>query len=412
MINHLAFHAQGKIQPDNIFLVGAKAKAAKAKFGVENVTDASVGILLDDAGKMALLASVEEATRRLRDDEVAPYAPIGGVAEFREDVVSYLFGHIPNRQPVASIATAGATGAVFLAIWNLLSTNDMFITHDYYWSPYAAIARNSLRRLALFKTFLPDGRFNVAGALEETQRSLEIQGRALLIINTPCHNPTGLCLTLEEAKSLKNGLVEIAQRYPSAPITLLIDAAYWEFEDPAQNQAFMSLFQGLPENLLFTMAYSTSKSMTRYGLRNGAFLASGATEQQVRTVIDTFESSIRATWSNTTRMGQSLFSKLYRDPQLWAQLLKEQADFAALCNKRGETFMQEANQIGLPHTPYKKGFFVTLPTTKSQAVSDRLGELDKIFVVPLKKGIRVAFCALASGQVPGLAARIQERFEA
>lgn len=409
-INHLAFHAQGKIQPDNIFLVGAKAKEAKARFGEGRVTDASVGILLDDSGKMALLEAVEEATKRLTPAEVAPYAPIAGVPAYREDVIHYIFGHLSPLPPVGAVATAGATGAVFLAVWNLLSTNDCLITHDYYWSPYASIARNSLRRLSLFRTFNEDGSFNVQGALAETARCLEIQGRALLVLNTPCHNPTGLCLSEEEARALRDGLVELAARFPHLPLTLLVDGAYWEFADAEANRRLISHFSDLPENLLFAFAYSISKALTRYGFRTGALLISGKDEENVRRVVDTMESSIRATWSNSPRIGQSLFSRIYRDEALRSQLAREQTAFAELCNRRGAAFILEARAIGLPHTNYSKGFFVTLPTSHAQAVCDRLAEEDLIFLVPLKKGVRVAFCALASQQIPGLAARIQAKF--
>jgi len=408
--NHLAPHARNKITADNIFKVGGMAKDAKDRLGASKVIDGSLGTLLEDNGEMALIQAVEQATGRLKPQQIAPYAPIGGLPEYREDVLTYLFGHIDRPQPMGAVATAGATGAVFLCAWNFLSIGDVMITHDYFWSPYAAIARNAVRKLALFETFLPDGGFNVAGALNEVERALKLQNRALLIINTPCHNPTGLCLTYAEAKALKQGLIDLCERYPDAPLTLLVDAAYWEFEDAEFNREFVSLFQGLPSNMVFAIAYSISKSMTRYGFRTGAFVVSASEQSVIDELVGTFISSVRATWSNTPRIGQAVFSTIFRDPELKQMLSQEQVRLAHLCNSRGQTFLKEAQQVGLRTTPYKKGFFTVIPTDRSGPITDALFK-ENIYLVPMGKGVRVAFCAMASHQIPGLAARLKPHFD-
>ncbi len=407
-MNHLAPHAIGKIEEDNIFKVGGKARQAKEQFGAENVVDGSIGILLDDQGQLALMSAVDTATNQLKREEYAPYAPIGGLPNFNEDVVSYLFGDHPT--PKRAIATAGATGAVYQTVWNLLSVGDAFITHDYYWSPYRAIARNALRKLATFPTFTSEGGFNVAGALDEVRRSLAIQERALLIINVPCHNPTGMNLTAQEAQALRDGLVDLAKAEPNKPITLLIDGAYWEFEDAQKNKKLLDTFVGLPENLLFCVAYSISKSLTRYGFRVGSLIVSSDNRVIVDELIGTLTSSIRATWSNSPRIGQAVFSKIYRSPELSEQLLKEQQAFAKLCNQRGASFVAQADAAGLPHTPYQNGFFTILPTTEPQRIADKLAADERIFLVPMKKGIRIAFCALPTHQIDGLAKRIAAYF--
>lgn len=406
-MNHLAPHARGKIEEDNIFKVGGKARAAKQAFGADKVIDGSIGILLDDNGQLALMSAVDDATDMLKAEEFAPYAPIAGLPNFNEDVVSYLFGDHPT--PKRAIATAGATGAVYQVVWNLLSIGDIFITHDYYWSPYRAIARNALRKLATFPTFTPNGGFNVQGALDEVHRSLELQNRALLIINVPCHNPTGMNMTPAELAQLKQGLVDLANRNPQKPITLLIDGAYWEFEDAQVNRNLVNAFVDLPHNLMFCLAYSISKSLTRYGFRVGALVVCSEDQAIVDEMIGTMTSSIRATWSNSPRIGQAVFSKIYRDDALRAKLQAEQTRFANLCNQRGAQFISESDDVGLPHTPYRRGFFTILPTDRPQQIADQLAE-QRIFLVPMKNGIRIAFCALPSHQIGGLAARIAPYF--
>lgn len=408
-VTHLAPHAMGKIKADMIFQVVAKARVAKEQFGRDRVIDGSIGMLLDDRGNLAVMSCVEVATRQLPIREIAPYAPLIGLPEFREDILDFLFGHLKNPQPAACVATAGATGAIHLAVWNFLEAGETFITHDFFWSPYAAIARNALRKLSVFQTYLPDGRFNVNGAIEATQQSLETQGRALLLLNLPCHNPTGICLSDEEVGALSRGLKDLASRYGDKPITLMVDAAYWDFEDSASNNAFIQAFQDLPENLIFCLAYSISKSLTRYGFRTGAFVVSGARQAAIDEIVGTFVSTIRGVWSNTPRIGQAVFSRIRRDRELKKRLAVEQKQFADTVNEKGQQFIAEAREVGLPHTPYQKGFFATLPTAESHAITEKL-EAEHIFLVPMEKGVRIAFCALPAHQVPGLAKRLAPFF--
>ena len=47
---------------------------------------------------------------------------------------------------------------------------------------------------------------------------------------------------------------------------------------------------------------------------------------------------------------------------------------------------------------------------RSLGVADELAEQERIFLVPLAKGVRVAFCSIPTHQIHGLAARIAQRF--
>ena len=405
----IAPHARGKVVPDTIFAVAEKAKEAKEKYGKDQVIDGTIGVLLDDQLRLALLPSVEEASQRLKPEQVAPYAPIAGLPHFRQDVPAYLYGDLKERQPEECLATAGATGALRLCVWNFLEVGDTFITHDYFWSPYRTIASDSLRRLETFETYREDGCFNAQGALEKVEESLENQGRALLLINTPCHNPAGTSIQPEQMVELRDGLNDLALKYPDNPVTLLIDGAYWEFGDATQNRKLLETFQGLPENFLFCLAFTLSKSLTRYGLRVGALLMSNQSQNVVAQAAAVMKITIRTSWSNTNRLGQELFSTVFRDPALLAQLRGEQKGFKNLCNARGFTFAEEAGQAGLPILPYHGGFFAFLATNRSQEICAHLNEKN-MFFVPMKNGIRVAICAIPSRVISGLADEIAACF--
>lgn len=407
-LNLLSPHARDKIFEDKIFAVNAIAKANEAKLGKDHIVNGSIGVLLDDNGKLALLDAVAKASDQLQPEEIAPYAPIAGVPEFREDVANYLFGAELDTIPTECIATSGATGALRVLLWNALEPGQSVLTHDYYWAPYKALARDSDLKLEVFPTANQEGHFNVIGAVEGLDQILSRQDRAVLIINTPCHNPTGIGLRTEDVSQLKEALVKLASKHPEKPIYLVIDGAYWEFGDAEANQKLLHAFRDLPENLVFAFAFSIAKSLTRYGMRVGALLLSSPNRNALKTLSDTVVSSIRATWSNTNRFGQVLFSKLYRDPNLWRELRKEQASFAALCNDRGRLFVKEAEAAGLPLMPYHSGFFATIPHHNPQAIADRLMK-EHLYFVALAAGLRVAFCAIPSQKIPGLADKIAEQ---
>lgn len=67
-------------------------------------------------------------------------------------------------------------------------------------------------------------------------------------------------------------------------------------------------------------------------------------------------------------------------------------------------FVKEAAEVGLDILPYHGGFFITVPTENPKAAAEKLTK-DNIFIVPLKKGLRFAVCALPTAQIPGLATK-------
>ena len=99
---------------------------------------------------------------------------------------------------------------------------------------------------------------------------LETQGRALLFLNDPCHNPTGYSMRPTEWRAVVERLVARAER--GAPIALLVDMAYFAYNahDP---RAFLRELLPLLGKVTLLFAWSASKTFTHYGLRVGALVA-------------------------------------------------------------------------------------------------------------------------------------------
>jgi aromatic-amino-acid transaminase len=75
--------------------------------------------------------------------------------------------------------------------------------------------------------------------------------------------------------------------------------------------------------------------------------------------------------------------------------------------KRGEIFLREAEAVGLEICPYKAGFFISVPATEPEMVVARLQQ-ERVFAVPLEKGVRFAICSVPTSKIPGLAARTKK----
>ena len=103
-----AKHAKGKSAQDKIFGANAAAVAAAAKYGKDAVTNATIGAILDEDEKLVCLPTVEEVFRGLSTNEMIAYAPISGLPEYLDCVLTAAFGNsrpegtLPQLQPQAA----------------------------------------------------------------------------------------------------------------------------------------------------------------------------------------------------------------------------------------------------------------------------------------------------------------------
>ena len=65
-----------------------------------------------------------------------------------------------------------------------------------------------------------------------------------------------------------------------------------------------------------------------------------------------------------------------------------------MLSQRADAFVKAAEKCDLEILPYIDGFFVSIPCEDPKAVSEELTK-DNVFVVPLKKGLRFAVCAVS-----------------
>jgi aromatic-amino-acid transaminase len=410
-MNGVAKHAIGKAAKDNIFGANAAAVAAAAKIGAENVTNATIGAILDDDEKLVTLPTVAKVFRSLKDQQYFAYAPIAGLADFLKDVQDDCFGASRPEGYIQAVATAGGTGAIHHTIWNYTEPNDIVLTSNWYWGPYKVLCRDMNRRLDTYVMLTEQNTFNFASLEAKVKEILAKQDNVLLIINTPAHNPTGYSLTADDiAKVIE--ILKANTKAPGKKATLLLDVAYIDYAGEREEvRKFFKNLSNLPENIIGLVAYSLSKGYTMYGQRCGALLNVAATKEQSQEFFDVNQYTSRATWSNINRGAMQTMATILSDEKLKDDILKERAHYYKLIQERGDIFTSEAKACGLKMVPYIAGFFASIPCADPSAACDKLHE-DNIYAVPLAAGIRVALCAIPKKKVTGMAAKIKAAIDA
>lgn len=405
MMSMAAPQAFGKKSNDVIFGASAAAQAAVAKYGAAAVTNATIGAILDEEETLVCLPTVERAYRALFVQDIIAYAPISGLPAFLERVCDRCFGDSRPDAEVAAVATAGGTGVIHHVVHNYTEPGDTVLTGDWFWGAYRTLCEDNQRRLATFTLFTDELTFHHEDFARAVREIAATQRQVPVILNTPAHNPTGYSLTNDDWDRVLALLTEVAQE-PDKRVILVVDAAYLDFAGEGDDaRQFFRKFGGLPENILVIVAYSMSKGFTMYGQRVGAMIGISSSADVIREFREINQVTGRATWSNISRAPMQVLVNISEDPAMLASFRQEQAEYFAMIRERAEIFMTEAAAVGLRVLPYRAGFFISVPTPHAKAVCERLHE-DRIFLVPLQAGVRIAVCAVPKKKIRGIAAKL------
>ncbi|MCR5175816.1 MAG: aminotransferase class I/II-fold pyridoxal phosphate-dependent enzyme [Anaerovibrio sp.] len=410
MSSQVASHRVGKKLVDVIFGASGACNKAIKEHGAAKVTNATVGSIIDEDGKLACLPTMEKAFRGLDIADIAAYAPPAGLPAYLDSVINLTFADNKPEGYLAACSTAGGTGAIHMAIMNYSEIGDQVLTSDWFWGTYNVLCQEEARTLATYPLFDEHQNYNVKALEEKTAELLGKQDSLLLIINTPAHNPTGYSLTDEEWTKV----LDICRSWASKgkKINLLVDIAYIDYAgEKNQTRRFMKQFGNLPDNIFVMFAFSMSKGYTMYGQRTGALIGLSSNEEIIEEFKNVTKYTGRATWSNVSRGAQTLLTTIQQDSELLAKFEGERDALYGIIRDRAAIFMNEAKECGLNALPYKAGFFISVPTSDSSAVCEKLHD-DLIFAVPLKMGVRIAVCSVPKVKMYGMAAKVLKAVQA
>jgi len=291
---------------------------------------------------------------------------------------------------------------VFAAVVNFLELGQKMLVPSFFWGPYREITRHSGRSLDPFTMFNDDGAFDIDGMAAGIDRHLDEQGRVLLVLNFPCHNPTGYTLSPEEWRRVSDVIVSAGAR---GPVTVLIDAAYMEFGGESA-RAWVEIVPSLMEHATVLVAWTASKSMAQYGARIGAIVGLHTDAEERAQMDNALGYTARATWSNCHHLGQRAVTELLTDPELAPRVRAERGEIAALLQTRIAAFNEYAGKAGLPTPHYDAGFFVTMFTPDQDASAAAMRDLG-VYTVPIPGAVRVAICATPADAIPRVVSALE-----
>ena len=388
--------ARDRTGNDPIFTLNAEARSRAA--AGESILNATLGALMDDSGALCTMPTVLETFQRCAARiPSAGYPPIPGIPEFREAVIRDLFDGTSLGEQAVAVATPGGTGAVYAGVVNFLGPDEKLLVPEFYWGPYRHICDHAGRRVETFPMFDDRGAFDVDEMAAGLERHLVEQGRAMLILNFPCHNPTGYSL---DAREWQEVVAAVNRTGARGPVTVMIDAAYMEFGREAA-RSWISAVPGLLRSATVLVAWTASKSLAQYGARIGALVALHRDEGERTQIRNALGYTCRGTWSNCNHLGQLAVTDLLTEPVLAERVAVERAGLSALLDERIDAFNEYASKAGIPTPRFDAGFFVAMFTPDQERTAAKMRELG-VYTVPIPGAVRVAICATPASAMPWL----------
>ena len=410
-LQFLSSHGRSRTGNDVIFAWLARYQHAAAA-GADAV-NGTVGALLEDDGALAINATVDAALREAPAVEFAAYAPLKGLPAYLDLAPSLAMGeHRSALEDLGvhhmSTATPGGSGALFLAASTFAERGDSVLLRSRHWGPYQGFLRGVGLKSVTYP-LLPEHPnqatpFHDGLAFESALAEMvEQQSKAMVWLNDPAHNPTGLSLPEASRAALLRSFMESALRHEHVGHTLVLDAAYHLYADEPHGWASTlreALEEGWPwpENLLICVALSMSKSHTAYGLRAGALVCLHPDQAALETLRDIMGVTGRETWSAAPRLAQYTLAHLHGDERAGQAWADERDRLAALLDQRRSAFVSACEALDVPINPTHDGFFAWYECDDPVAVAEHCAN-QHVYLVPLSGGVRIGLCAIPEGSM-------------
>lgn len=386
----------------DILKISKDAIAASKKY--EDVINASIGMFYDEDKSIGGMPIVSKAIRMFPDEKILPYPAVDGGLEFKNNVISWVFGkyekQIRESMYVNACATPGGSGAIASTFAIYTQPDDYIFVSDIRWQ-YERFADRAKLNLFEHKLFKGE-QFDIENFHQRLIELCAKQKQVIVIVNDPCHNPTGYTLSEVEFKRI----IDILNEQIHNDIVFLYDVAYLDFSHESDNRIKMTYLPQLKKHVMIVLAFSGSKTFGAYGLRLGAAIGISHDEEKVKYFYNRFVNEARGSWSATPTVSIELlnhFSKVENKKSFLGGL----SHITSLVQQRSVSFIEQAREIGLKTHPFRSGFYTVVLTPNPEQDYLKLAE-QHIFAVPMSGGIRLALCSLSKSEIIGLPQKIKK----
>lgn len=373
----------------------------------DDVINASIGMFYDEDKSIGGMPIVSQAIRLLPDEKILPYPAVDGGVEFKNNVISWVLGQyeksIREQMFINACATPGGSGAIASIFAIYTKPGDSIFVSDIRWQ-YERFADRAKLNIFEHKLFKGDN-FDLDSFKKRLSELCAIQKQVIVIINDPCHNPTGFTLSETEFQEIIN----ILNLFVNNDIIFLYDLAYLDFSHEKDNRKKMTYLPQLKKHVMIILSFSGSKTFGAYGLRLGAAIGLSHDENKVNEFHKKCVNEARGSWSATPTVSIELLNHFSKKENKDA-FLKGLDHINTLVQQRSTSFIEQAKAIGLKTHPFRSGFYTVVLTPDPEKDYLKLAE-HHLYAVPMSGGIRLALCSLSKQEIVGLPQKIKKILE-
>ena len=361
----------------------------------EQKFDLGVGVYKDLAGVTPIFTAVKKAEAKLiaaQDTKV--YEGQRGNTDFCGHVEDFVFGkgHPARKEGrVISFTAPGGCGALFqgVSLMRKTGTRRVWVSRPT-WPNHPNVVK-SLGLEVKEYNYAVGGLFSPTSMMEDLLKAEEGDG---VIIQGPCHNPTGIDFPVGFWRDL-------GELVRGKKLAALIDVAYHGFADSldADMKSVRAFIAAAGEAMI---AYSCSKNFGLYRERTGCFLVVGETREGIDAAYTHAADNGRATWSMPPAHGAGIVATILGDAALrseWeAELTAMRDRMKALRTTFSEALVAATGSNELAQLRLQNGMFSQLPVSAAQTAELR----DKHGVYMPTSG-RINIAGLHPDHIPKLA---------
>lgn len=366
-------------------------KLAKSRSKIVDVINASLGMLYLDNGELGEFSLITEELKKHVNPFSQEYDQIIGDDNFNDAVKRWIFNNSFVSEFVELGYTMGATGGLCFAFKNYINDSDKILIPSIRWKNYDSILNNlnlEYDEYSMFNIFNFQNKIN----------NLYYQKSISVLINDPCHNPTGYCLSENEWETI---LDILSKESKIKKVTLILDLAYMDYCYYDYLKIMEKISYYLNDNFIVIGCYSFSKSLCLYGYRGGVcFILNNniSIREQFKKDIKQFA---RSTWSSPNHLLTSTLTDVLNKTNSIVEIKRYNTIFKEEIYNRAILFIElcKINLINI--YPYLGGFFIFVRCNEPLKVFNRLIEED-IYVIPFENGLRISIASVPKNKIKRL----------
>lgn len=357
-----AFSPLSPLPPDALLgLMAAYREDARAE-----KYDLGVGVYKDDQGHTPVMSAVAKAEARMLETQTTKvYEGQRGNVDFCAAIEDFVFGpEAPARKEgrTLSFTAPGGCGALSLGagLMGRIGVKQVWVSKPT-WPNHPKVVQAFGLTVGEYRYADPEtGTADLAAMIEDLSKAAPGDG---VIVQGPCHNPTGIDLTVEDWAALGAFVKERG-------LIVMLDVAYHGFAhgldtDIAGVRAFLA------EAGEAMISYSCSKNFGLYRERAGCFLAVGETPEGIAAASTHIADISRAAWSMPPAHGAGIVATILGDAALraeWeAELTAMRERMISLRKALADELVQRTGSNRIAALATQNGMFSQLPVTPDGA---------------------------------------------